>query len=178
MGVFDRLPLDASGALTVSAPFCGEFFEAPLLLPFLSEAVLDRGHAAALSVFGCDVAAAPRWWPAWQEWAAHEFAGRVSLRFQQQYLEREQPPQAGLILAVHPEAASGGPWEKILANVIRSRAPGGRCVFVTFYAPEAEAVVRACRGLGVQCEVGENPHYAGRPALANGTHHRHFVVVR
>jgi len=123
-GVLDNLPKDASGILHVSAPFCHDFFEATLLLPFLSARELDSKRASSISATGSDIKDQPFWWRAWEQWVQHSFGGRVQLSLKQQDLEKEQPTPAGLIIAAHPEVTNGGPWPAILANVLRSRVPG------------------------------------------------------
>lgn len=176
-GCFEGLPTDAAGTLQVSAPFCQEFFEAPLLLPFLAQRLLGPGGAAGISAFGCDVQSQPFWWPAWEEWTAHSLGPQVRLELRQSDLAQEQPPPAGLILAVHPEVTKGGPWHSILRNVLQSRAPGAQCVFATFYASEAQETLKVCRALGAEGEIRENPHHAGRPADSVGTFLRYAVIM-
>eukprot|EP00445_Apocalathium_hangoei_P042477 CAMPEP_0203971680 /NCGR_PEP_ID=MMETSP0359-20131031/98601_1 /ASSEMBLY_ACC=CAM_ASM_000338 /TAXON_ID=268821 /ORGANISM="Scrippsiella Hangoei, Strain SHTV-5" /LENGTH=600 /DNA_ID=CAMNT_0050909665 /DNA_START=44 /DNA_END=1846 /DNA_ORIENTATION=- len=175
--VLEGLPTDASGTLHVSTPFCQQFFEAPLLLPFLKEHVLDTGRAKGIATFGSDVKPEPFWWPAWEEWVPCMLGPHVVLHLKAQDLARELPAAAGLVLAVHPEVTTGGPWPVIIANVLRSCVPGGRCVFATFYAQEAEEVARICRSVGVPCSVRESPFYAGRPATEVGTFLRFAVIA-
>ncbi|CAE8670053.1 unnamed protein product, partial [Polarella glacialis] len=175
-GFFAGLPVDSSGVLVVSAPFCQEFSEAPLLLPFLSERV--EGTATGIAVHGSDVNHQPYWWGSWEEWTRHTLGSRgVSLQLRKQDLEREQPQRAGLIIACHPEVTNGGPWLAILANVLKSRTPGARCAFTNFYRAEAEATARICRAEGASCQILENPFYAGRNPTEVGTCHRFAVIV-
>jgi len=176
-GVFDALPVDPSGILRVSAPFCHDFFEAPLLLPFLLERIVDTGFAKGISAFGSDVRPQPMWWPAWEQWTAHVLGPRAMLRLAQQDLEKEAPPEADLILGFHPEVTNGGPWPRILGNVLRSCSPGGQCVFGTFYRQEAEAAAQVCRDHGMGSSVRENPHYLGQPESTVGTFYRYAVIL-
>lgn len=176
-GFFDNLPTDTMGVLHFSAPFCQEFSEAHIVLPFLAEHVLGRGKARSLDAYGCDVRPEPFWWDAWQQWTSHAFGARVQLELREQDLAAEQPREAGLILAIHPEVTNGGPWPQILENVLRSRIPGARCAFATFYEQEAQATQRICQQLGCSCEIRENPHYATTPPGASGTFLRFIVMV-
>eukprot|EP00931_Biecheleriopsis_adriatica_P002248 TRINITY_DN10294_c0_g1_i1.p1 TRINITY_DN10294_c0_g1~~TRINITY_DN10294_c0_g1_i1.p1 ORF type:complete len:269 (+),score=42.61 TRINITY_DN10294_c0_g1_i1:142-948(+) len=174
-GVLSRLPLDASGVLHFSAPFCHDFAEATMLLPFLSARVLGGG-ASGIFATGCDVKDQPFWWRLWEQWTSHTLGPRVRLQLQQRDLERERPASAALIIAAHPEVTNGGPWPAILANVLRSRVASARCVITTFYRQEAEAAARICQAEGSACEIRENPFYAGHPPDEVGTFHRFAVI--
>ncbi|CAJ1448633.1 unnamed protein product [Effrenium voratum] len=180
-GVLEDLPLD-NGVLHVNAPFCHDFFEAPLLLPFLAARFLRPGSGVRkLALRGCDVRSQDFWWPAWEQWAQRSFEGRVSLELRQQDLVVQQQAPAGLTLACHPEVTNGGPWLPILRHVLRSRALHGRCVFATFYRHEAEALEQAaaeiCRAEGAAVEIRENPFYAGKSLDEVGTFHRFAVIL-
>jgi len=182
-GLLEGLPLDSSGVLQVGLPFCGGCSEAPLLLSFLAERFLPFA-GEGIFVRGCDVDADPAayWWPAWEEWAAHVLGPRgLRLEVQQQDLAQALLPNApGLILGVHPLVTGvdgEGPWRSILANVLASRAPGGRCIFATFYRSEAEKVQSMCQDLGVRCEIRESPHYASTPERTVATHLRFAAIV-
>ncbi|CAK0834167.1 unnamed protein product [Prorocentrum cordatum] len=178
-GALSALPVDGAGCLRVSSPFCHDYYEAPVLLPFLVDRLIEGGPGVkGIIAFGCDVNAQPRWWPAWEAWVAKHLGPRVALQLSQQDLSTSAPPPAGLVLGVHPEITNGGPWPAILAHVLSSCLPGGLCVFVTFYTQEAEEAARVCRGLGWSCEVLENPHYAGLPASTSGTYMRYAVLAR
>merc|ERR1712224_979510 len=71
-GALEGLPKDASGVLHVSAPFCHDFFEATLLLPFLSSRELKS--PSSISVTGCDIKEQPFWWQLWEHWVQETFA--------------------------------------------------------------------------------------------------------
>mmetsp|Transcript_76103 Transcript_76103/g.219822 ORF Transcript_76103/g.219822 Transcript_76103/m.219822 type:complete len:601 (+) Transcript_76103:57-1859(+) len=180
-GLFDGLPLDASGALRVNLPFCHDFFEAPLLLPFLAERFLALAggmpSAQSVAAFGCDLTPQPLWWKGWEAWAQQTFHSTVSLKLSEMDLQKSQLPDAALAIGLHPEVTNGGPWPGIIANVLRSLLPGGRCAFATFYSMEAEATAKVCTDFGVACDIVENPYYVDQPPDAIGTSLRYAVVV-
>merc|ERR1711920_775816 len=99
---------------------CGDLFEIPWLLQFLKESLLDTGRVSQISVFGSDVEDSAHWWRCWQEWAVHNIGPRVKLEMRKQDLQFESPPRSTLILGIHPEVCSGGPWHAILINVLQS----------------------------------------------------------
>lgn len=182
-GVFDRpLPIDSSRELRVSLPFCGSCGEAPLLLPFLAEKYLGTGLAGSMEVFACDVDAEvlQNCGLRWEVWTAYSLGPRVRLKVQQCDLSQAPLPEAHFILGVHPCVSGVGAdtlWRKIMANILLASVAGGRCIFATFYAGEAQKVQRICRELGYHSEVRENPFYAGAPPDKQGTHLRFAVLV-
>eukprot|EP00933_Yihiella_yeosuensis_P014486 TRINITY_DN12976_c1_g2_i1.p1 TRINITY_DN12976_c1_g2~~TRINITY_DN12976_c1_g2_i1.p1 ORF type:complete len:287 (+),score=32.29 TRINITY_DN12976_c1_g2_i1:107-967(+) len=178
-GFFQNLPLDAAGTLHYSAPFCHDHFETILIVPFLVQRILDQGAARQMTMAGCDQNPQEPWWTAWREWTSRHFGHRgVSLDCFVRDLERLEPPKAGLIIAAHPETTNKGPWPTIIGNVLKSRVPGARLVFMNFYRQEAEATVEECRLHGAQAEIRENPYYAGTEKYAVGTSYRYAVLVQ
>lgn len=177
-GVFANLPLDETGILRIGAPFCHDFFEAPYLLPFLDQKlVAPNGRAKSFAVFGCDVHPQAVWWPAWQEWVRHTFPDRGSVHLCMLDLESTIMPSAGLVLGMHPEVVNGGPWHNIMGNVLRSRIPGARAVFATFYRFEAMECAKVCESFGAKCEMLENPYYTGQSDSLAGTFLRFIVIL-
>jgi len=167
-GYLDDLPLDSSGALHVNVPHSGGFSEAPLLLPFLARKVLCPGRGAHGLVFHCsDLEPNKLWWATFTEWAKRTQDPRVRLEFSQVDLVSSRLQPAGLTLAVHPgpdlSPRALGPWRYILENVIRSCAPGGLCIFASFYEHEVQGVQMVCEALGVPVEVRVNPYYEADP---------------
>merc|ERR1712232_120886 len=180
-GVFERLPVDASGTLQFSLPFCGQFQEATLLIPFVAAQVFGRGTASSMSVFGCDLYDSPFWWNKWKTWCSTTFGPRLKADFRQLDLSCESLPPATLIFGGHPEMvgmSTGGVWPGIITNVIRSLVKGGRAVFATYYPHEAHGVESVCKARQVDsCLIQENPFYAGRPN-GSGTAYRFAVIVQ
>uniref|UniRef100_A0A7S4VP40 Uncharacterized protein n=1 Tax=Alexandrium monilatum TaxID=311494 RepID=A0A7S4VP40_9DINO len=182
-GAFDGLPVDGAGCLDLALPFCGSCSEAPLLLSFLAERLLDgRGPASSIRAAGCDSdgEVLEAYGRRWEAWTAHALGPRVRLELRHRDLAAEALPAAGLILGVHPLVSGVGAeavWRRILANVLQARVPGGRCIFATFYDHEAQKVQRMCLELGSQSEIVENPFYQGYPRKAEGTHLRFAVLV-
>mmetsp|Transcript_25755 Transcript_25755/g.47069 ORF Transcript_25755/g.47069 Transcript_25755/m.47069 type:complete len:279 (-) Transcript_25755:3-839(-) len=166
-GWLNNLPLGPDGALHVNVPFCGGFSEAPLLVPCLA-GKLPQLRATSMVIRGSDLEASQLWWATQQEWVRRSMGAVARLEFATSDLVKDTLPSAGLTLAVHPgpkieHEATGGIWHQIIANVLRSRAAGGRCIFTTFFIEEARALQRICQWCGVPTQVQENPYYHIRP---------------
>mmetsp|Transcript_31018 Transcript_31018/g.68529 ORF Transcript_31018/g.68529 Transcript_31018/m.68529 type:complete len:295 (-) Transcript_31018:10-894(-) len=166
-GLLASLPLGSDGALHVNVPFCGGFSEGPLLMPCLVEK-LPILRATSVTLRGSDLEASQLWWATQKEWVRRCLGSRARLEFSTKDLVKDPLPSAGLTLAVHPgpkieHEGTGGVWHQIVANVLQSRAPGGRCIFATFFIEEARALQRICQWCGVSTEVHENPYYGTRP---------------
>eukprot|EP00928_Gymnodinium_smaydae_P040071 TRINITY_DN27240_c0_g1_i1.p1 TRINITY_DN27240_c0_g1~~TRINITY_DN27240_c0_g1_i1.p1 ORF type:complete len:345 (+),score=28.31 TRINITY_DN27240_c0_g1_i1:59-1036(+) len=173
-GVFDHLPLDSAGILHINVPHCGAFSEAPILLPFLAARMLEpAGPAKGVRVSCSDLEASSIWWETFKEWTKRTQDARICLEFHQRDLVASALPAAGLTLAIHPgpdlaphlvsQGRSGNPWRQILENILRSRAPGGQCIFASFYDHEVEGIRTVCSGLGCRVQVAENPYYQTDP---------------
>lgn len=157
----EGLPLDRDGILQVGVPFCACFHEYALLSAFLARQVLGRPGVAGVSILGTEVAS--RWeeagfWRRKEKYVARKHPG-MKLELRRMDLAAEPLPGCGLALAIHPEATTGGPWPRILANVARSAGGGGLCVVATFFEAEIDAVVRICRSMGIEPQVHENPFW-------------------
>lgn len=194
-GLLDGLRRDR---LRIGFPFCGQLSEAPFLLPFLAEQLLDA-PSATLQVVGSEVDPVPAsfWWPAWRAWAATQpWGDRIQLEFHVQDSSQVTlpAPHFDLLVGVHPQllesiasvTTSGDQldvqvkdsslWHDIIANTVRSCAGGALCIFATFFLSEAKAVKAILEGLGISCEIKENPMYVGLPWSTPDTHLR-FVVA-
>eukprot|EP00933_Yihiella_yeosuensis_P061559 TRINITY_DN6438_c0_g5_i1.p1 TRINITY_DN6438_c0_g5~~TRINITY_DN6438_c0_g5_i1.p1 ORF type:complete len:402 (-),score=80.67 TRINITY_DN6438_c0_g5_i1:132-1337(-) len=203
-GLLDGLPLNAEGKLHICLPFCGSLGETFVLLPYLAQKLLTDapGAPTELTVMGTEIDSHPEsfWWPAWKAWTKHEpqLRGRVSLDFRRQDLsvETPPPPAAGLMLGVHPELLKaiamtqnlpdGGMdvqvkesslWHDIIANCLKGCAPGGRCIFATFFRAEAFAAKSILASFGLDAVIQENTHYTGIPTETPDTHLRYSVSV-
>eukprot|EP00929_Paragymnodinium_shiwhaense_P059369 TRINITY_DN29731_c0_g1_i1.p1 TRINITY_DN29731_c0_g1~~TRINITY_DN29731_c0_g1_i1.p1 ORF type:complete len:387 (+),score=73.90 TRINITY_DN29731_c0_g1_i1:75-1235(+) len=183
--LFENLRSDpVTGEFQVFVPFCHEFAEAPLMLPFLAERFLGSRRASTLSVKGCDIKNEKIWWEAWEDWANNtKGAGpNIDLKLWHQDLSvpglSSQLPKAQLVVAVHPVVSEGGPWVEIFRNVMDTVLPGGLLMFVCFYRHEAEATAKLCEQLGTKRpEIRENPYYQGKAPGAVGTFQRWVVLL-
>lgn len=185
-GLLDGIPVTSDKAMPpstrVSLPFCGLLSETPILLPFLAKHL--NSMQCQTEIHACDVddTGSSYWWPAWAEWTTAILGPRWRLAFQKRDLAEESLPSKafGLVLGVHPLVMGTGcevPWRRIMANVLQSCQPGGRCIFATFYTFEAEKVQSICRDLGHSSEIRENPYYAKTARNQFGTHLRFVVIV-
>jgi len=162
-GWLQGLPLDESGTLRVSVPFCAGFMECQLLLPFLARLFLGRPNVTGVSVLGTDLAPLRGGnWPQKESYAARKFE-RVRLQLRKTDLAREQLPECSLTIGVHPEATRDPLWGDIFANIMRSMKNGGVCIIATYFEVEVQAVQRLCQPLGVHFQVYENPYYKTHP---------------
>eukprot|EP00419_Tripos_fusus_P054199 CAMPEP_0172810514 /NCGR_PEP_ID=MMETSP1075-20121228/8849_1 /TAXON_ID=2916 /ORGANISM="Ceratium fusus, Strain PA161109" /LENGTH=320 /DNA_ID=CAMNT_0013649837 /DNA_START=39 /DNA_END=1001 /DNA_ORIENTATION=+ len=160
LGVLEGLPLDRSGILRVSVPFCAAFMECQILLPFLAQHFLERRLAQGLYVLGTDATILKgAKWPQKEKYAQRKFS-RCQLHLRQMDLTKNSLPECALTVAVHPEATRDPVWEDIIANLIRSTVPGGVVLVATYFDVEVHAVQRYGAPLGVQFQVFENPYYA------------------
>eukprot|EP00930_Biecheleria_cincta_P037371 TRINITY_DN2563_c0_g1_i1.p1 TRINITY_DN2563_c0_g1~~TRINITY_DN2563_c0_g1_i1.p1 ORF type:complete len:399 (-),score=61.45 TRINITY_DN2563_c0_g1_i1:63-1259(-) len=185
-GLLDGIPASSDKAMPsttrVSLPFCGHLSETPILLPFLAKYM--KSSRCQTEVHACDVddSASTYWWPAWADWTTAIVGPQWRLTCEKKDLAEEILPSKvfGLVLGVHPLVMGTGcevPWRRIMANVLQSCRPGGRCIFATFYTFEAEKVQSICRDLGHSSEIRENPCYAGAAKDQMGTHLRFVVIV-
>jgi len=159
----EQVPVDPSGILQVSMPFCATLPELSVLMKFLQERVLSLPSVKGIHILGTDVNdRSSDLWGMKESFVAQTCPG-FRLKFKQSDLSKEALPQAGLTLGVHPEAAHGGVWNEIITNIVRSVAPGGVCVFACFFQQEAEAVVKMCANVGARAEVMDNPYYLTHP---------------
>lgn len=179
-GFFDGLQTSADGMLRLNIPFCNQFHEAPLLLSFLFDNVLPRCGASGVSIWGGDVKDGSDMWRQMQAYAAHTYgAERVQMDLQQADTSvTPPPPGATLLYGAHPCATHGGPWPAIIEHCLKSCQQGGRCVFTNFYRFEADKTAEMCRTAGFQCEIRENPRYAGMPEPSQYTYFRYLVLVQ
>lgn len=100
-------------------------------------------------------------WAALQRWSRHAHP-RIKLRTRLQDLAADPLPDAGLTLAMHPEATKGGAWFPIIGSIINSTR-AGVCVFAMFYDHELQTVLNMVdmySAEGSNVDVAENPYYA------------------
>lgn len=163
-GWMQDVPLDASGTLRVSVPFCAGFMECQILLPFLARLFLSRPNVCGASVLGSDLAPLRGGnWPQKEKYATKKFT-RMRLELRKMDLACEPLPECGLTIGVHPEATRDDAiWGKIFTNIVRSMKNGGVCVIATYFEVELQAVQRLCEPLGVQFQVYENPYWKSHP---------------
>lgn len=161
-GFLQQLPLDASGRLRVSVPFCAGFMECQMLLPMLARLFLGPGKTAGVSILGSDVEEFQGGNWAKKERYARRFPN-MDLQLRRMDLGREPLPPCGLTIGVHPEATRDKIWEEIFANIVRSMQDGGLLVIATYFEIEFQAVQSYCAPLGVQFQVYENPYYKSHP---------------
>mmetsp|Transcript_109818 Transcript_109818/g.321580 ORF Transcript_109818/g.321580 Transcript_109818/m.321580 type:complete len:339 (+) Transcript_109818:115-1131(+) len=176
-GWFQGLPLDESGTLRVSCPFCAGFMECQILLPFLARLFLGRPDVSGLSILGSDLAPLQGGkWPQKEQYAKRKFP-RMELQLRKMDLAHDPLPECALTIGVHPEATRDQIWGDIFANIMRSMKHGGVCIIATYFEVEMQAVQRLCEPLGVQFQVYENPYYKSH-ALDRSPSLRFLLVTR
>jgi hypothetical protein len=173
------LPLDSRGDLQVSVPFCAHFLEADMLCRLLAQhCVAPNGPAKRAHVYVTDItdhSDPMASWPMIAKWASKAYP-MVPISFKASDLSKEKLPQAGLVLAMHPEVTKGGIWHDIVANVLRA-AQGGLCVFGHFFEQEMQCVFAECEKLGIKAQAFENSFYRGRD-MPSSPFIRYIVVAR
>jgi len=178
-GLLNNLPVGPQGVLSVGLPFCAALLECPVLMQFLQQNILGRNGVTDISMVGSDICdgANSQCWKDKERWVQKTFP-RMQLQLRYADLTKELMPPSALIIGCHPESSrSDGPWNQIIANVLRSLAPGGICVFGNFYECEVGPLVQMCANAGARAEVIPNPYYQTNPVPAM-PHLQFLVLVR
>jgi len=175
-GLIQGLPLDSQGQLHVSVPFCGSFIECAILSQWLASNFLNKPLVRGVHVLGTELKTdETHLWDLKERWVAETFPG-MQLTLKQTDLVVDALPEAGLTIGIHPEVTRGAPWDKIIANLLRSTR-GGVVLLAHFFQEEAQAAVDMCAAEGVECQVFENQYYSGR-SLPDSPWMRFFLVAR
>jgi len=127
---------DSAATLRISVPFCGAFFEAPVLAKFLSRLLDTRKDFSEVHVLGSDVLPGA----ARVALASVPADERVHFRYEHLDLAASPLPPADLVLGLHPEATRSETaelWKAIVAQCVRA-AP--MAIFATLHRCEADLV--------------------------------------
>lgn len=174
-GVLDvvRVSTDSPGVLRVSVPFCGGFFEAPILMTFLRRFAQTRPEISKVDVYCCDLSANA----AFVSLSVLEPNSLVSVRYEARDLSRSALPPADFVLGLQPEVNNedtSDAWKTIIDNCARA-AP--LAIFATLQPVEAQTVRLHCDSVA-ETEFFEGLTRDNSLNAYDGLRYAHVVVAK
>mmetsp|Transcript_14866 Transcript_14866/g.42653 ORF Transcript_14866/g.42653 Transcript_14866/m.42653 type:complete len:376 (-) Transcript_14866:119-1246(-) len=164
-GGLERLPVDGTGLLEVSVPFCGRFQEYSLLGSFVAERCLTLPHVMRARIICTESSDGYYFdWAIAQKWFKR-FHPDIELHLLVRDLVEHPLPRAGLTIALHPEVTRGGNWFPIMGSVVEG-AHDGLCMFATFYEDEMRTVLNMVdmyKSEKMTARAADNPYYSQLP---------------